>query len=189
MAEILLLAFLIFGFIMLLIYALLKGIKLSRGIFLFPLGCILVAIIVIFFYAGSEKISSDISRIINNSRSKSPNEIYTILFKTPVDSCITIVNLKDQVIPKVDCCIWLEVTVCPAEINRIANSKQYVKSTYIKSDSVIFLQPFYSRPKWWTPQNLGDSVTKLNITFNHNKQQSLFFGRDSTHAYICDEAL
>jgi hypothetical protein len=144
---------------------------------------------IVFFYTGSKKIKSDVSRIINNSRSKSPNEIYAILFQGPVDNCVTIVNLKDQLIPKVDCCIWMEVKLCAAEINRIANSKQYLKSTYDKSDSAVFLQPFSSRPQWWTPQNLGDSITKLSITFNQDKQQSLFFGTDSTHVYICDEAL
>ena len=189
MADTLLLAFLVLGFVTLLIYGLIKESKFSRKNLFLLLSFILMAIIAVFFYTGFKKISSDISRIIHNSRPKSPTEIYAILFKTPADSCITIVNLKDQVIPKVDCCIWMEVRLCPAEIIRMANLKKYTKLAYSKSDSLDFLQTFSDRPKWWTPQNLGDSLTKLNIKFNRENQQSIFFGADSSHAYICDQAL
>ena len=189
MADTILLAFLILGFITFLIYALIKANKLSRKKVLLSLSFMLIAIISVFFYAGFKKINSDISRIIHNSRRKTPAEIYTILFKKPLDSCITVINLKDQVIPKVDCCIWMEVRLCPAELNRIANLKKYAKSVYSKSDSLNFLQTFGDRPKWWSPQNLSDSLTKLNIKFNQEDQQSIFFGADSSHVYICDQAL
>ena len=188
-ADTILLAFLILGLITFLIYALIKRHKLSRKKFFLSLSFILIAIISVFFYTGFKKINSDISRIIHNSSPKSPTEIYTLLFKKPLDSCITIVNLKDQVIPWVDCCIWMEVKLCPAELNRIANLKKYARFVYSKSDSLNFLQTFDDRPKWWSPQNLSDSLTKLNIKFNKGNQQSIFFGADSSHVYICDQAL
>lgn len=189
MADTILLAFLILGFITFLIYALIKGNKLSRKKFLLSLSFILIAIICVFFYTGFKKINSDVSRIIHNSSPKSPTEIYTLLFKKPLDSCITFVNLKDQIIPEVDCCIWMEAKLCSAELNRIANLRKYVKSVYSISDSLSFLQTFGDRPKWWSPQNLSDSITKLNIEFNQENQQSIFFGADSSHVYICDQAL
>jgi hypothetical protein len=89
----------------------------------------------------------------------------------------------------VDCCIWMEVRLCPAELNRIANLKKYAKSVYSKSDSLHFLQTFDDRPTWWSPQHLSDSLTKLNIKFNQEDQRSIFFGADSSHVYICDQAL
>lgn len=189
MADTLLLAFLIFVFFIVLSYALIKGNKLSGKRILFSLGLIFIAIIAVFIYSGSEKIKADLSRIIHNASPKSPMEIYAILFEKPLDSCVNIVNLKDQVIPKVDCCIWMEVKICPAELNRIVHSKNYVKSDFTQFDSSIFLQPFYDRPKWWTPQLLSGGLTKLNIVFNQDNQQSIFFGADSTHVFICDQAL
>jgi hypothetical protein len=189
MADTILLAFLVLGFIIFLLYALIKWNKLSQKKILLALSVMLIAIISIFFYTGFKKINADISRIIHNSGAKSPTEIYTLLFKKPLDSCLIVVNLKDQVIPKVDCCIWMEVKLCPAELNRIANLKKYDKSVYSKSDSLSFLQAFGDRPKWWSPQHLGDSLTKLFIKFNQEDQQYIFFGSDSSHAYICDQAL
>ncbi len=189
MGDTILFTFLVFGFVIFLIYGLIRGNKLSRKKFFIPLIFILLAIITVYFYTGFKKINSDISRIIHNSRPKSPTEVYTVLFKTPLDSGMTIVNLKDQVIPVVDCCIWMEVKISPNELNRIANLKKYAISVYSRSDSLTFLREFGDRPTWWTPQHLGDSLTKLSIIFSQENQQSIFFGADSSHAYICDQAL
>lgn len=189
MADTILLILLILGLIAFLIYALIRGSKLSGKKFLTSLALILTAIISLFFYSGFNKIQSDFSRIIHNSRPKSPAEIYTLLFKKAPDSCIYIVNLKDQVIPKMDCCIWMEVELCPSELNRIARLKKYATSEYSKSDSLIFLQTFGDRPAWWLPQHLGDSITRITVIFNEMNQQSIFFGADSSHVFICDQAL
>jgi hypothetical protein len=189
MADTILLAFLILGFIIFLLYALVKGNKLSRNRVILSSGIFLTAIISVFFYAGFKKINSDISRIIHNSSPRSPIEIYTLLFKKPLDSCVAVVNIKDQQIPVIDCCIWMEVKLCPAELIRIVNSKKYEKSVYSRSDSLSFLQNYSGRPTWWSPQNLGDSLVKLNIKFDQENQQSIFFGSESSHIYICDQAL
>lgn len=189
MADTILLAFLILVFIIFLFYALLKRNKLSRRKVLISLSILLVTIIALFFYTGFKKINSDISRIIHNSQSKPPSEIYTLLFKKPLDSCMTIVNLKDQVVPQIDCCIWMEVKVCPIELLRIIRLKKYEKSVYSKLDSLSFLKTFPDRPKWWLPQDLGDSLTMLNIQFDQENQQSIFFASDSSRLFICDQAL
>lgn len=110
-------------------------------------------------------------------------------FKKPVDGCVTFINFKDQIIPKIDCCIWLELKVCPIELNRIIALKKYQKTRLKKSDSLSFVNYFNDKPIWWTPQILGDSVTKYNIKFNQDSEQTLIFGDDSSHIFLCDQAL
>lgn len=189
MADTILLALLIVGFLTFLLYALIKRKKLSDKNTFLSLVILFIAITSLFFYTGFKKIGSDISRIVHNSFPKSSTEIYTLLFKKPVDNCITVVNFKDQLLPRVDCCIWMEVKLCPAEFNRITHLRKYEKTVFHQSDSAYFLQSFGDRPKWWSPQNLSDSLTKLHFTFNKENQQSIFFGADSSVVFICDEAL
>jgi hypothetical protein len=189
MAGTLSLAILIVGFFIFLLYALTSGNKVSKKKFILVSGVMWVVIISLFFITGFQKLNADLSRIIHNSAPKQPFEIYTLLFGKQTDSCLTIVHLKDQVVPQVDCCIWMEVKVCPTELMRLAGLKKYTKSLYSNSDSLIFLQTFDERPKWWSPQNLGDSITMLHIEFNRENQQSIFFTSDSSHLFICDQAL
>ena len=189
MADTLLLALLILWLFIFLIFLVIKGRKLSRKKIFIVLFISMIAIVSLFLYTGFDKIGSDISRIIHNSSPKSPIEIYTLLFKKPLDSCATVLNLKDQVIPKIDCCIWMELSLCPEELSRIINLKKYGTVHFNNSDSLIFLKTFGDRPVWWTPQSLGDSLIKLTIKFNEDNQQTLFYGKDSSHVYLCDQAL
>jgi hypothetical protein len=152
-------------------------------------GICLIAIVIIFSTKGSDKFNKDLARIIQNSRPKSDLEVYSLLFKKPIDSCITFIHFKDQVLPKIDCCIWMELTICPKELQRIIQLKKYKETKLSVSDSIFFLQSFSDRPNWWVPQRIGDSLTKCNITFNENNEQSILFGKDSTHVFICDKAL
>jgi hypothetical protein len=132
------LAFLVFGFMLFLVYCLLKGNAIPRKRVILISCFFLISIFSIFFLTGIRKINADLARIIHNSGPKAPSEIYSILFKKPLDSSITIVNLKDQLIPKLDCCIWMEVKILPAELKRISKQKSYEKFTYKKSDSLLF---------------------------------------------------
>jgi len=152
-------------------------------------GICLLAIVIIFSTKGSDKFNKDLARIIQNSRPKSDLEVYTLLFKKPIDSCMTFINLKDQVIPKIDCCIWMEIIICPKELQRIIQLKKYKETKLAVSDSTFFLQSFSDRPNWWLPQRIGDSLTKCNMVFNENNEQSILFGKDSNHVFICDKAL
>jgi hypothetical protein len=189
MADTILLVFLVFGLVLFLLYVLIKFRRIPTRKFLIVTSAFLVAILTLFLLIGSKKLNADISRIIHNSTPKSPTAIYNLLFKKPLDSCVSIINIKDQVVPQVDCCIWLEVKVCPNEVKRIANLQKYEKSIYHYSDSVKFLKTFADRPNWWQPQNLGDSLIKLNIKFDQDNQQSIFFASDSSRLFICDQAL
>lgn len=106
-----------------------------------------------------------------------------------MDNCMTVLNFKDQVIPKVDCCIWMELQLCPAELTRIIKLKKYRTWVHSQSDSSNFLSLFSDKPAWWTPQVLTDSIYELSIQFDNDNQQTLFFGKDSSHVYLCDQAL
>ena len=189
MADTILLASLIICLLLFLIYVAFNPKKFSKRRNLLIITIFSLGIVSLFFFTGFKKLNSDISRIIRNSSPKTSDEVYSLLFKKPIDSCMTTINFKDQVIPKLDCCIWMEVKLCPTELTRIIKLKNYQSSVYSKSDSLNLLKPFSDKPIWWTPQVLGDTIIKLNIRFNDDSQQTLFFGRDSSHVYLCDQAL
>jgi len=189
MAHTILLATLISGFFIFLLCIAITPSRFSKKKILLYIIISLSAIVSLSLYTGIDKIKTDISRIIRNSSPKSSDEVYTLLFKKPLGGCITVNNFKDQVIPKVDCCIWMELTLCPAELSRIINLKKYQATVYSKSDSLTFLNSFGDKPIWWTPQVLGDSLNKLSIKFDQDNQQTLFFWKDSSHVFLCDQAL
>lgn len=189
MADTILLLLLLFTLCLFLLYAFHDWINLTNKKNLFFIGISIVLIVLLFFYKGAGKIKSDIATAIKRSAPKKAEEVYRLLFENPTDSCITVIHFKDQVIPKIDCCIWMEVRVCSTELNRIRNLKKYKETKWNIADAVIFLKPFQERPEWWDPKILGDSMIKLYIKFNQDNEQTLFFGRDSSHAFICDRAL
>ena len=189
MIETVLLMFLLVVFFVVLFYLILSSDRFFKRKNLFLLGGLILAVIAIFLSAGPGKVKSDITRIFNNSRPKSPREIYAVLFGASIDTCVRIVNLKDQVIPKIDCCIWMELVMCPDEIKRISSSQKYSAQLYAKADSLAFLKNFVDRPEWWTPQNLSDSIVILHIQKSNRNQQSIIFDSDSTCAFVCDMAL
>ncbi|MEP7255193.1 MAG: hypothetical protein ABI666_05420 [Ferruginibacter sp.] len=151
--------------------------------------CGLVLFFILVYITGFEKVEKDIARVIHNSSPKSADDVYTLLFKKSIDSCVTFINFKDQVIPKIDCCIWMELKLCPAELKRIIRLRKYAEIRFRQSDSLDFLKTFGDRPQWWKPQVIGDSVIKLIIKFDADNEQVLFFARDSSHVFICDKAL
>ncbi|MEO6733500.1 MAG: hypothetical protein ABIN01_19915 [Ferruginibacter sp.] len=189
MAETILLLLSIFGLTAFLLYISIKGTKLSKKAVLISVMAVLIFIVLLFYYTGPAKIKSDIARVIRNSSPKKGTDVYTLLFGKPAGNCMTVINFKDQVIPTIDCCIWMELRLCPTELNRIITLKNYHKTRLNKLDSTNFLHSFTDRPLWWTPQLLGDSLTKFTFIINEDKEQTLFWGDDSAHLYLCDKAL
>ena len=189
MIDTVLLVTLIVCLFVFLIYIFLKPGSFSKKKRFYIITLLVLGIVLLFSFTGFKKARADISRIIHNSRPKTPDEVYSILFKKPLYSCMTSINFKDQVIPKLDCCIWMEVKVCQAELTRIIALKKYRASVYLQSDSLNLLKSFSGRPVWWTPQVLGDTINKLTFQFNADNQQTLLFGKDSSHVYLCDQAL
>lgn len=189
MIETIFLLILIVALILFLLYISIKETKLSKKTVLLPTTASIISILLVFVYIGTDKIKSDISRVIHNSIPKDSKAVYSVLFAKPIENCVRVINFKDQVISKIDCCIWMELQLCPSELKRIIALRNYTKARLNKSDSLIFLKSFNDRPLWWAPQLLGDSLIKYNIKFNQDKEQTLFLGLDSTHVYLCDQAL
>ena len=189
MADSILLVLLLSCLVLFLLYIAINPKKLSKRKILLIVSILMLATVSLFIFTGFKKLNSDISRLIRNSSPKTPDEVYSILFKKPIDNCMTPINLKDQLVPKLDCCIWMEVKLCPTELARLIKLKKYESSIYSRSDSLNLLMPFIDKPDWWTPQVLGDSIIKLHIRFNNDNQQTLLFGRDSSHVFLWDQAL
>lgn len=189
MVETILLLTLILGLVVFLLYVSINGTKFSKRTSLLTIAISLTIISLLCVYTGTDKIKSDITRVIHNSKPKQADDVYALLFKKPIDSCVTIINFNDQIIPRIDCCIWMELKLCPMELQRILSLKGYQRLRLKKSDSLSFLASFKDRPIWWTPQILGDSLTEYTIEFNQDNRQTIFFGYDSSHIYLCDQAL
>jgi hypothetical protein len=122
-------------------------------------------------------------------RERSGNEIYNALFGSPEQTCVNVRNKKDQFIPRLDCCIWLEFTTCSAELRRIIAQQPYNQSLISTADTLAI--PDYSpRPEWFKPALLGDSIISLRNykSDNPNRDQLLIFSKDSTHVFYCDMA-
>ena len=189
MAATLLLLTLTFGLALFLLYTFIAGIKFSKKAVLLIVAISITIIALLFVYTGADKIHADINRVIRNSMPKKSEDVYELLFKKPADRCVTVVNFKDQVIPKIDCCIWMELKLCPIELKRVLALRKYQRINLKRSDSSSFLNSFRDRPAWWTPQTLGDNVVEYTFRFNQDNQQIIFFSEDSSHVFLCDEAL
>ena len=125
-------------------------------------------------------------KLTNPFKARTGLEIYTALFGAPKQNCVEVINKTDQLVPRLDCCIWLEFTTCPAELQRVIALAPYKASTYIAGD----ISGYSPRPKWFNPGILGDSVIMLRNydPADPNHDQLLFISRDSTHAFYCDMA-
>ncbi|MBL0355868.1 MAG: hypothetical protein IPP72_02820 [Chitinophagaceae bacterium] len=189
MAATILLFLLIVALCLFFLYALIKRIQLrkTKNLVFICINLLLILLLVVF--TGTGKIRSAIATVIHRSAPKQPMEVYGLLFKKPMDGCVKFIHFKDQLIPKIDCCIWMELTLCPAELNRITRRKKYIETTFTKADSLIFLKPFSARPEWWNPQMFDDGIVQLHLQFNPGNEQTLFFSKDSSHIFICDQAL
>lgn len=118
----------------------------------------------------------------NPFKARTGNEIYEALFEAPAQNCVRVINNKDQIVPRLDCCIWLEFTTCPPELRRIIAQHPYKSTAYA---------PDYSpKPAWFKPELLGDSAIAVRHfnPDNPNRDQVLLFSKDSTHAFYCDMA-
>jgi hypothetical protein len=149
----------------------------------------IVGITIVLLFTGSRNMTANLSRIIKNSSPKTPEEIYSILFNQPLENCVSIKNTKDQLLPVLDCCIWMEIQLCPAELNRIIQQKKYELTVYTSKDSLNLSNSFPDRPSWWNPALLQDTICKLRYSTDPKKVQTLFFGSDSSQVFLCDMAL
>jgi hypothetical protein len=138
----------------------------------------------------SSELKESVSSVKQKFKSRTGDEIYYALFGKPVDKCLKVINQSDQVVPRLDCCIWLEFQTCPTELNRIAAQEHFKATKYISGDTATYIPHYSPKPEWWTPQLLGDSIIVLrDFNFdNPNRDKMLMFAKDSSHAFYCDMA-
>jgi len=117
-------------------------------------------------------------------------QIYKALFGAPVDSCISVINYKDQVVPIADCCIWLQFKTCPAELKRIIAQEKYERNRYKATDTISYMPSYQERPEWWTPYKLSYEVNVMRKLRSYSglREQLLIISKDSSAAFYCDMA-
>lgn len=134
--------------------------------------------------------SKSYTAIKNNFKSRNGLEIYTALFGKDSSNCVIVLNKMDQIIPRLDCCIWLEFTTCQQELNRIISQHIYKETRYRSLDTAQYIPTYSPMPDWWKPYILADSVIVMqDFNFdNPNRDKILIFSKDSSHAFYCDMA-
>ena len=129
-------------------------------------------------------------KLDNPFNPRTGSEIYVALFGAPQQNCVQVINKRDQVVPRLDCCIWLEFSTCPYELKRIIAQESYKSSVIAVSDTAAYIPDYSPRPEWFKPAEFGDSIIMLRHynPDNPNRDQILLFSKDSTHAFYCDMA-
>ena len=122
--------------------------------------------------------------------SRSGTKIYAALFGEPSEKCVKVIQSTDQLVPRIDCCIWLEFSTCPKELKRIAGKQPYEFKRYAAADTFRYTTVMGAEPAWWKPYLLGDSVCMLTDLKpeDPNHAHFLLFSKDSTRAFYCDMA-
>jgi hypothetical protein len=139
-------------------------------------------------YIGMTKGYKKVSRISETFKPRSGIEIYTAVFGKPIENCVDVAEKMDQVVPRLDCCIWLKFATCLAEIKRISLQFALPTKNYLKKDS--FMVSYAPKPDWWLPQQLGDSIRVLQNfdVRDPNHDRILVISKDSTKGLYCDMA-
>jgi hypothetical protein len=148
----------------------------------------LLLTIALSFKIDFKQLQSFSFKQFNMFQPKSEVQIYTTIFRIPLDSCVKITNTVDQIIPRVDCCVWLEFKTCPNELQKIIKQWPYQTTKYAVKDSSEYNLVSSPKPSWWTPNKLGDSIIKIKYSWNPSAERTLLFNKDSTHVYCCDRA-
>lgn len=120
----------------------------------------------------------------NPFKERTGGEIYTALFEQSPNNCVTVQNKKDQYVPGLDCCIWLEFSTCPAELKRILQQEDYTMK--IQNSAAINISGDNEKPAWWKPEQLGDTVLFFSCDIEGKRLQQLISSKDSTKVFYCD---
>jgi hypothetical protein len=131
------------------------------------------------------------SWVAHTLKPRTGDEIYRELFGSAPPGCLHVLRHQDQIVPRLDCCIWLEFNACPAEIKRIlANDTAFRPMNQAVPTLLPDTANYSPRPPWWQPSKLGRAalLRRKFQSSNPNRDQILIFSPDSTHAYYCDMA-
>jgi ABC-type transport system involved in multi-copper enzyme maturation permease subunit len=125
-------------------------------------------------------------KVAETLRPRNGIEIYEALFGKRQSDCVRIIIFQDQIVPKIDYAIWLQIETCPKEIKRILSLNNY--STQIISKGNLewgLLQENYLA--WFNPKSLGDTIIVYEYTSLDGKNtQTLWSNLDSTIVFVKD---
>ncbi|MCB9245934.1 MAG: hypothetical protein H6606_05840 [Flavobacteriales bacterium] len=112
-------------------------------------------------------------------------EIYAALFEQPAPACVEVLHHRDQVIPKIDYAIWLELRTCPDEMRRLLSLRSYQHQFKETSSS----PKRSTEPNWFDPLVLGDSAHYFRFEQDdYGNGTYLVLSKDSTHLFCKDIA-
>lgn len=134
-------------------------------------------------FAGTQVFVLGKAYVDESLKQRSGNEIYANLFYEKPE-CVVVKESQDQVIPKIDYAIWLHVSTCPIEVNRIAKIK---KTDFVKVQTInMSAQKPSAGNNWFTPELMGESILILNTLNEYHNGQIIYCSLDSAEMYIKD---
>lgn len=171
-----------FLFLVMLILSIAKRTKLLYVITLFFFLC--------FLGLGSwtvfKIVNKSYDKVAETLRPRNGDEIYDALFGKRQSHCVSVVNFQDQIIPKIDYAIWLQIETCPNEVKRIVSRYKFTVSKIFTTDLdlKIHQNEFLN---WFNPQILGDTILVYEYTSIDSKNiQTIWTNLDSTKAFVRD---
>ncbi|MBC6490689.1 hypothetical protein BC349_19655 [Flavihumibacter stibioxidans] len=160
---------------------------------MYSIGFLLLAIFSFFWlsFIAIGKAYKMVNDILPDSigilKPRNPVDAYLSIFGPANETCVKTLNFTDQIVPRLDCCIWIEFKTCPKEIERIISLNSYKVSEHASLDTLNYLPTYTPRPYWWQLQTLGQNVIVFRDDSklpNHDK--ILIISTDSSHGFYCD---
>jgi len=108
---------------------------------------------------------------------RSGEEVYKGMFGNTSAGCVKLLHVLEPVVPRIDCCTYLEFTTCPGELKKIIARNKYVPATSDAGPG--------TPPVWWRPQALGKDAVALSFSPDEDSYELLVFSADSMHAFYC----
>lgn len=136
-------------------------------------------------WTGYQVATVSYRKVANYFKPRTGIEMYTALLGKPTEGCLQVLNSKDQYVPGMDCCIWLQVRTCPAEVKRVIQQQPY--ETSIRATANLMESFDAEKPHWWKPQELSDSILVMNYSNQtEDRIQTWYLSKDSLQAFYVD---
>jgi hypothetical protein len=115
-------------------------------------------------------------------------EIYSALFGKPESNCVKVLNYQDQIIPRMDFAIILQLQTCPTEFKRILSRREF-RLEKLPTKNWSEDVPLGVHLDWFKPKALGDTI----LVFEHASEdgrniQTFWASLDSTTVFYRDIA-
>ncbi len=175
-------------------FFILRGVKLKRvNYIIIAVLCLIISLgsiawmAVLAYRSFSKKVKTEWNE---HTKPRTGRDAYVALFGEPVDSCLQVLNLKDQLVPKLDCCIWMEMKTCSSELKRVLAQKNYQTKIIAVIAESKYASNINEAPAWWNPVGLSKVVAEC---FHESMEepgayQIWYFAKDSSHAFYYDVA-